>query len=204
VSEASEKLFKGACDFVAGAATTEAIPPPRRPEIAFVGRSNVGKSSLINALTHRKSLARISQTPGATKQINFFDLAGKLNLVDLPGYGFAQASKTLAQQWQTLLFAYLRGRPTLRRVILLLDARRGIMPVDAEAMKLLDEAAVSYLVVLTKADTLSAEERDRAINECKAGLARNVAAYPDILVTSAQTKSGLEALREHITALAAP
>ncbi len=203
MSEAAEKLFKGACDFVAGAANFDAIPPPRLPEIAFAGRSNVGKSSLINALTHRKSLARVSQNPGATKQINFFELGNTLILADLPGYGYARISKSLAQDWQELIFSYLRGRPNLRRVVHLIDARRGIMSTDTEAMALLDEAAVSYLVVLTKIDKLTPKEREQVQSECKATLARRTAAYPDVLATSAATGEGLEALREHITALAA-
>ena len=204
MSDASEKLFKGACAFVAGAATFEAIPPPRLPEVAFVGRSNVGKSSLINALTHRKALARVSQTPGATKQINFFELGGRLILADLPGYGYAQASRSLSQEWQNLIFAYLRGRPNLRRVILLVDSRRGLLEKDTQAMSLLDEAAVSYLPVLTKIDKLAPQERERATEECRQAIARRTAAYPDVLVTSALSKECLEPLREHIAALAAP
>jgi GTP-binding protein len=203
VSEASERLFAGPCEFIAGAATFDAIPPPRLPEIAFAGRSNVGKSSLINALTHRKSLARISQNPGATKQINFFELGETLILADLPGYGYARISKTLAQEWQTLIFSYLRGRPNLRRVIHLIDARRGLMPTDSEAMDLLDEAAVSYLVVLTKIDKLSPKEREQMLDKCKTGIVRRPAAYPDVLATSATLGEGLEALRDHIVALAA-
>lgn len=203
MSEKAEALFRGSCEFVAGAATLEAIPRARLPEIAFAGRSNVGKSSLINALVHRRRLARVSQTPGATKQINFFDLGGKLVLTDLPGYGYAKASKSLAREWQNLIFAYLRGRPSLRRVILLIDSRRGVMDTDNQAMDLLDEAAVSYLPVLTKTDTLSASELQKAIEDCRSAMSRHVAAYPDVLATSAEADEGLGALRNHIAMLAA-
>lgn len=171
------------------------------PEIAFAGRSNVGKSSLINALLRRKALARVSQTPGATRQINFFALGEKLVLVDLPGYGFAQASKSLARAWQSLIFSYLRGRTILNRVILLVDARRGVMPADREAMRILDEAAVSYLVVLTKLDKIAESERERARLNLQQSVSRHAAAYPDILATSSLTGEGLDALRLHIAAI---
>jgi GTP-binding protein len=197
------KLFAGACDFVWGADNAESLPPAKLPEIAFVGRSNAGKSSLVNALTNRKALARVSNTPGRTRQINFFDLAGRLMLVDLPGYGFAQASKAMTAQWQTLIFDYLRGRPNLRRVILLVDSRRGVMDVDQEAMKLLDEAAVSYLVTLTKMDALKPPERDAAVARAREALKDRIAVYPDVLATSSLAKDGLEPLRAHLAALAA-
>jgi len=202
--ERARKLFAGECEFIAGAATIEALPPPSLPEIAFVGRSNVGKSSLVNALTNRKSLARVSHTPGATKQINFFRLGDACVLVDLPGYGYARASRTLTAEWQRLIFAYLRGRTTLRRTILLIDARRGVMPVDREAMGLLDQAAVSYLGVLTKIDELKPAERGPTREACAQELSKQIAAYPDVLATSAFTGEGLEGLKEHIAALAAP
>src|SRR5438105_8968323 len=147
--EAARKLFAGACDFVWGATSADALPPEKLNEVAFVGRSNAGKSSLVNALTGRKSLARVSQTPGATRQINFFDLGGRLMLVDLPGYGFAKRSKAEAESWQEMIFAYLRHRARLRRVLLLIDARRGVMDSDRQVMTLLDQAAVSYGLVLT-------------------------------------------------------
>ncbi|HEV2562451.1 MAG TPA: ribosome biogenesis GTP-binding protein YihA/YsxC [Rhizomicrobium sp.] len=200
--ERARKLFAGPCDFVAGATTTGVFPPPDLPEIAFVGRSNVGKSSLVNALTGRKTLARVSQTPGRTRQVNFFKLADALMLVDLPGYGFAKVSKAQAAEWQQLIMDYLRGRPNLRRVILLVDARRGAMDTDLDAMKLLDQAAVSYLVVLTKIDTLKPAERSGAQKNVQAQLAGHAAAYPDILSTSADTAEGIDLLRAHIAALA--
>src|ERR1700749_4094301 len=162
--EAARKLFAGPCDFVWGATSAEQLPPEKLNEVAFVGRSNAGKSSLVNALTGRKSLARVSQTPGATRQINFFNLADRLMLVDLPGYGFAKRSKTEAEAWQGMIFAYLRGRARLRRVALLIDARRGVMDSDIQVMDLLDRAAVSYGLVLTKADELKAAERPRALD----------------------------------------
>ena len=200
--ERARKLFAGPCDFVAGATTVEVFPEPGLPEIAFVGRSNVGKSSLVNALTGRKTLARVSQTPGRTRQINFFKLGETLILVDLPGYGFAKVSKAQAAEWQLLIMDYLRGRPNLRRVILLVDARRGAMDTDLEVMTLLDKAAVSYLVVLTKTDTLKPAERDEAQKNVQAQLVGHVAAYPDIMSTSAETAEGLDLLRAHIAALA--
>ena len=199
---AARRLFAGPCEFVAGAATREAIPGPGLPEVAFVGRSNAGKSSLINALTGRASLARVSHTPGRTRQINFFRLGGKLMLVDLPGYGYAHASKALTAQWQRLIFDYLRGRPNLARVFVLVDARRGLLDVDREAMGLLDKAAVSYLVVLTKMDKLSPAERGEARTRTGFGLKGHAAAYPDVLATSSLKSEGLDALRCHIAALA--
>jgi GTP-binding protein len=199
---AAKRLFAGTCDFVAGAATPDAIPGPLLPEVAFVGRSNVGKSSLINALTGRNALARVSQTPGRTRQINFFDLGGRLMLVDLPGYSYAQVSKALTAEWQRLIFDYLRGRPNLKRVILLIDGRRGLMDVDREAMVLLDKAAVSYLLVLTKIDKLTPAERVDMRTQMGFGIKGHVAAYPDILATSAEAGLGLDLLRCHIAALA--
>ena len=156
---AARKLFAGECEFIWGSADIDSLPPQSLPEVAFVGRSNAGKSSLINALTHRKTLARVSHTPGRTRQINFFKLGGRLMLVDLPGYGYAKASKTLAAEWQALIFAYLRGRANLRRVVLLIDARRGVLEIDRAVMELLDKSAVSYCLSLTKIDQLPIAER---------------------------------------------
>jgi GTP-binding protein len=201
--EFARKLFAGECEFVAGTETIEAVPPSLLPEIAFAGRSNAGKSSLINALTGRNHLARTSNTPGRTRQINFFDLGHALMLADLPGYGYARASKELAAQWQRLIFDYLRGRATLRRVVLLIDARRGVMDTDREAMKALDEAAVSYVVTLTKIDALKPLEREVAMARTMEALAKGIAAYPQILATSSFTKEGLDPLRAHLAALAA-
>ena len=196
------KLFAGACEFVAGAATIEVLPKTTLPEIAFVGRSNVGKSSLMNALTGRRTLARVSHTPGATKQINFFRLGDTCMLVDLPGYGYARASKSLTAEWQSLIYAYLRGRQNLARTLLLIDARRGIMQPDRDAMQLLDESAVSYAGVLTKADELSEEELQAVQSLTQTELSRHPASHPQLFATSANKSCGLDTLRDHIAALA--
>lgn len=200
-AEEARRLFAGPCEFVFGA--TDALPESKLPEVAFVGRSNVGKSSLINALTNRKTLARVSQTPGRTRQINFFELGSRLMLVDLPGYGFAKASRAEAELWQRSIFAYLSGRANLQRVVLLIDARRGIMDTDADAMALLDKAAVSYVAVLTKIDTVKPAELAAAQQALEAALKSHAAAYPAIFAASAQTGAGLDALRMHIAAMAA-
>jgi GTP-binding protein len=202
-AEAARKLFAGPCDFIWGATSIDNLPPATLPEVAFVGRSNAGKSSLINALTGRRTLARVSNTPGRTRQINFFNLGGKLVLADLPGYGYARASKSLADEWQNLIFAYLRGRAILSRVILLVDARRGAMDTDQEAMGLLDQAAVSYVLALTKIDQLSVAERTAAQSEILEVGRRHTAAYPEAFATSALKNLGLDALKAHIAALAA-
>jgi GTP-binding protein len=200
--EAARKLFAGPCDFIWGATTAESLPPEKLNEVAFVGRSNAGKSSLVNALTGRKSLARVSQTPGATRQINFFNLADRLMLVDLPGYGFAKRSKTEAQAWQEMIFSYLRRRARLRRIALLIDSRRGVMDSDREVMALLDQTAVSYGLVLTKADELGARERAEALEKAGAEAARHTAALAEVQLTSALTGDGMAALRTHLAALA--
>ena len=202
--EAARKLFAGACDFIAGAMTAEQLPPPGLDEVAFAGRSNVGKSSLINALTGRKALARTSSTPGRTQQINFFDLGGRLVLADLPGYGYARASKARARAWTRLVMLYLKGRPCLRRVLLLIDARRGIGAGDCEVMAALDAAAISYQLVATKADKLEARELVELAEDISAEIAKRTAAHPDIVVTSARTGAGIAELRALVAGLAAP
>jgi GTP-binding protein len=200
--EAARKLFAGPCDFVWGVQRAgDALPPPRLPEAAFVGRSNVGKSSLVNALTGRKTLARVSQTPGATRQINFFDLGARLMLADLPGYGFARVSKAEAAAWQELISAYLLGRASLRRALLLLDARRGFKDSDLDVLKLLNGAAVSTLVVLTKADELSPAERETVLAAVRQEAPRHTVVLEEILVTSAEKGDGIASLREHLFAL---
>ena len=199
--EAARKLFAGACDFVWGATSAENLPPEKLNEVAFVGRSNAGKSSLVNALTGRKSLARVSQTPGATRQINFFDLGGRLMLVDLPGYGFAKRSKTEADSWQEMIFSYLRRRARLRRVLLLIDARRGVMDSDKQVMALLDQTAVSYGLVLTKADELKAAERASAIADAGQEAAKHTAALAEVQLTSALKGDGIPELRSHLASL---
>lgn len=200
--EAARKLFAGACDFVWGATSAENLPPDKLNEVAFVGRSNAGKSSLVNALTGRKSLARVSQTPGATRQINFFNLADRLMLVDLPGYGFAKRSRTEADQWQEMIFSYLRRRARLRRVMLLIDARRGVMNSDTQVMELLDRTAVSYALVLTKGDELKPAARAAALEAASAQAGQHTAALAQIQLTSALSGDGIPALRTHLAALA--
>jgi len=202
--EAGRLLFARPCQFFHAAQRLDQLPPVAGPEVAFCGRSNVGKSSLVNALTGQKALARVSNTPGRTRQLNFFDLGGRLTLVDMPGYGYAQASKSVKADWQGLMFDYLRGRPTLRRVLLLLDARIETKPSDRAAMQLLNDAAVAFQIVLTKADGAKpywlAQRRQEAER-----LARSyTAGHPLVLVTSSETGEGIPELRAEIAALAAP
>ena len=200
--EAGRKLFAGPCDFVKGVVALDQLPPADRPEVCFAGRSNVGKSSLINALTGRKALARASNTPGRTQELNFFDLGGRLWMVDLPGYGYAEAPKAKVAAWQELLKAYLAGRPTLRRAFLLIDARHGPKPVDLEIMGLMDGAAVSYQAVLTKADKPKKGALAEVAARTTAALAKRPAAHPEITVTSAETGAGVPELRAAVAALA--
>ena len=201
--ETGRLLFARECVFVAGATTIGVLPPSRLPEVAFAGRSNAGKSSLINALTGRKTLARTSNTPGRTRQINLFRLDNRLMLADLPGYGFAKVSKAEAASWNELILGYLRSRPALRRVLLLLDARRGIMDVDQQVMKLMDSAAVSYQLVLTKADTLTPAELAAAEEGVRDGARKHSAAHPETLTTSSDTGHGIAELRAALATLAA-
>jgi GTP-binding protein len=200
VSEEARRLFAQDCRFVAGTMTREALPPPDLPEVAFAGRSNVGKSSLINALTNRSHLARTSRTPGRTQQINFFRLGDALMLVDLPGYGYARAAKADIKAWTRLINDYLRGRPNLRRLMLLIDSRHGIKDSDRTLMEMLDGAAVSYQGVLTKID--KAERLAAVREETAAELATHVAAHPELIATSSETGDGIDAAREAIAALA--
>lgn len=199
--ERGRKLFAGPVDFLKGVVALDGLPPADRMEVCFAGRSNVGKSSLINALTGRKALARASNTPGRTQEINYFTAGPALYLVDLPGYGFAEAPKPVVAKWQALLRAYLAGRPTLRRAFLLIDHRHGIKPPDAEIMGLLDRAAVPFQTVLTKADKVKAADRDTVLAQVRAGLARHPAAFPELIVTSAQTGQGLPTLRAIVAGL---
>jgi GTP-binding protein len=201
-----EALFKGPCTFVKGVVKIADLPQDGIPEIAFAGRSNVGKSSLINALTGRTALARVSVTPGRTRELNFFTLGkdNALYLVDMPGYGYARASKAAVKGWTRLIGDYLKGRRELKRVFLLIDARHGIKPNDRETMTLLDEAAVSYQAVLTKADKPKASELEAVTAEVRAELAKRPAAFPQIIVTSARMGDGIKELRTAVAVLAKP
>jgi GTP-binding protein len=199
--EAARKLFAGNCDFVWGTQSADNLPPEKLPEVAFVGRSNAGKSSLVNALTGRKTLARVSQTPGATRQVNFFNLAGRLMLVDLPGYGFAKVSKLEAANWQALIFRYLQGRARLRQVALLIDARRGVMESDEQVMTLLDRAAVSFGLVLTKIDAVPANGHAVALEAARMAASTHTAALREVLATSALQGEGIPALRVRLAAI---
>jgi GTP-binding protein len=202
--EAGRRLFAREARFVAGAAEPSALPPDWLPEIAFAGRSNVGKSSLVNALTGRRTLARTSNTPGRTRQINFFDLGGCLMLVDLPGYGYAEAPKTAIKAWTGLVRQYLRTRGALRRLCLLIDSRHGIKEVDRPLMRMLDEAGVSYQIVLTKTDKAGAGELAPVLEGIAAELVTHVAAHPEIHLTSAVDRRGIAELHETLAGFAVP
>jgi GTP-binding protein len=201
--ERGRLLFARPCVFVAAAQRAEGLPPPVLPEIAFAGRSNVGKSSLINALTGQNALARTSRTPGRTQQLNFFRLDEALMLVDMPGYGYARASKRQIADWTGLMHAYLKGRADLYRVCVLVDSRHGLKPSDAALMDELDDDAVSYQVVLTKADKPESAAVREVRGEVAAALAKRPAAHPEIIVTSTRTGAGIAALRAALAALAA-
>ena len=200
--EAGRKLFSGPCTFMLSAARLDQLPVSELGEIAFAGRSNVGKSSLINALTGKKNLAKASNTPGRTQQLNYFNLGNQLLMVDLPGYGFAQAPENLVRQWQKMIFTYLQGRVNLKRVFLLIDSRHGIKKVDEEIMKMLDAAAVTYQIVLTKTDKISARELQKIISETNEKIKKHGAAHIRLLATSSEKKQGLEELRAEIAGIA--
>ncbi|PPR09332.1 MAG: putative GTP-binding protein EngB [Alphaproteobacteria bacterium MarineAlpha11_Bin1] len=195
-------LFAQECVFVSGAVNYDGVPEARLPEIAFVGRSNVGKSSLVNALTGRKTLARTSNTPGRTQQINFFQIPGALMLADLPGYGYAKASKTDIRRWTGLIFDYLRGRPSLRRVCLLIDARRGLKDNDVEVMNDLDESAVSYQIILTKCDKVKPNTLAELTDATANNIVKHVAAHPAIIRTSSVKNNGIDELRTELAMMA--
>jgi GTP-binding protein len=199
--ETGRKLFAGPVEFVKGVVAMDGLPPADRLEVCFAGRSNVGKSSLINALAGRKALARTSNTPGRTQEINYFDLGGQSYLVDLPGYGFAEAPKPIVARWQALLKDYLAGRPTLRRAFVLIDMRHGVKAVDHEIMTLLDRSAVTFQVVLTKADKIGAAARAATLAQVREALNRHPAAYPELLVTSSEKGEGIAALRATIATM---
>ncbi len=201
--DAGEALFRRPCRFIKSVPSLEFLPDPDRAEIAFAGRSNVGKSSLINALVNQHGLARTSNTPGRTQELNFFELPGiDLFMVDMPGYGFAQAPKVKVEQWTALVKNYLRGRPTLARVFLLIDARHGLKPADRDVMALMDEAAVSYQGVLTKIDKLKPTELTSVERATAEELAGHAAAYPTLIATSSQTGAGVPELRAEIARIA--
>lgn len=204
--EAGRLLFTQRCDFLLSVAQIKQLPATDLPEIAFVGRSNVGKSTLINALTNQKQLARTSNTPGRTQQINLFNLGGRLMLADLPGYGYAKAPKPTVESWHRLIQTYLKGRPTLRVVAVLIDARHGLKDVDDDYMKLLADAAVAYRVVLTKADMVKQGQLAPLLQDLRTTLKHKIGAHPEPIATSAKDKAGVAELRAELAefALSAP
>lgn len=199
--EAADKLFSRPCTFVLGVAKLDQLPTSSMNEIAFAGRSNVGKSSIINAVTNQNGLAKTSNTPGRTQQINFFNLDEKIHLVDLPGYGFAKAPEKIVKQWQKLIFTYLQGRTNLKRVFLLIDSRHGIKKVDLEVMEMLDKAAVTYQVVLTKTDKINVKELEKVFEETKKEISKHAAAYTKPILTSSAKGFGISELRAEIVTL---
>ncbi len=199
--ERGRKLFAGPSEFVKGVVAMNGLPAPDRLEVCFAGRSNVGKSSLINALTGTKGLARASNTPGRTQEINFFTQGPELYLVDLPGYGYANAPVKVVEKWQRLLKQYLSGRQTLRRAFMLIDSRHGVKPVDDEIMKLLDTSAVTFQCVMTKADKVKAQDRENVLDQVRTALSKHPAAYPEIVLTSSEKGDGVPTLRSIIAHL---
>lgn len=204
VIEAARKLFAQQCDFMLGVLELDQMPEPSMPEITFAGRSNVGKSSLINALTGRTNLARTSVTPGRTQEINFFNLGRRLSITDLPGYGFAQAPRDKVQLWTDFIRKYLKGRPNLRRALVLIDSRHGLKEVDRDIMKLMDDSAVNYQIIMTKADKVKPGPLAETKAAIQKELAEHVAAHPEILVTSASDGAGIAEARAALSELALP
>ena len=200
-AELGRKLFSGPVDFLKGVVAMDGLPEADRVEVCFAGRSNVGKSSLINAITNRKALARASNTPGRTQEINFFELGDKRYLVDLPGYGFANAPVAVVEKWQRLLKNYLSGRPNLRRAFVLIDSRHGIKPVDEEIMQLMNRSALTFQVVLTKIDKIKEPEQEKVLLQVRAKLAKHPAAFPELVVTSSDKGDGIATLRAVIAGL---
>lgn len=199
--EAGRKLFAGEVDFLKGVVAMSGLPADDRIEVCFAGRSNVGKSTLINAVTGRKAIARASNTPGRTQEINYFTLGDTRYLVDLPGYGYANAPLHVVEKWQALLKQYLSGRASLRRAFVLVDARHGIKPVDQEIMTLLDKSAVTFQVVLTKADKIKSSQRDSVLQQVRGKLAQHPAAYPELVLTSSEKGDGIATLRSIIAGI---
>ena len=199
--ETGRRLFSGSTDFLKGVVAMSGLPPADRPEICFAGRSNVGKSTLINAVTGRKALARASNTPGRTQEINFFTLGDSHFLVDLQGYGYANAPLKVVEKWQALLKAYLSGRPNLRRAFVLIDARHGIKPVDEEILRLLDTSAVPFQTVLTKTDKVKEKDRARVLDQVRDALSKHPAAFPELILTSSEKGLGIPTLRGVIATL---